>query len=152
MSRALMTLLGRPHDKLLEIAFDDLEKATGKQALDAKLIGDILHIAHTIIREIGLDSDVTARELYHALRVHEDLLSPETSYVGLVLGGEVVSFHPDDITDDTQASRRFEARSLDGLHRSLQQQIVERYTAWAAHPDLLQPITKYIQTQEGVKR
>lgn len=148
MSRALMTLLGRPQDKLLEIAFEDLEKATGKQALDAKLIGDILHIAHTVIREMGLDGDVTARELYHALRVHEDILSTDTAYVGLVVDGEVVSFHPQDIASDNQASRRFESRRLDGLRRSLEQQIVLRYREWAAHPDLLAPIANYIQNEK----
>lgn len=152
MSRALMTLLGRPREKLLEIAFDDLEKATGKQALDAKLIGDILHIAHTVIREMGLDGDITARELYQALRVHEDILSQDTAYVGLVIGGEVVSFHPDDLALDAAESRRFEARSLDGLRRSLEEQIVMRYREWAAHPELLAPITKYIQMEKEIKQ
>lgn len=149
MSRALMTLLGRPSDKLLSIAFDDLEKATGSQAIDAKLVGDILHIAHTIIREMGLEGDATARELYHALRVHEDVLGDTTQYVGLVVGGEVVSFHHDDIAIDNEESRRFEDRSRERLQDSLADQIVYRYKEWAAHPELLQQITKYIQINKG---
>ena len=149
MSRALMTLLGRPSDKLLSIAFDDLETATGSQAIDAKLVGDILHIAHTIIREMGLEGDATARELYHALRVHEDVLGDTTQYVGLVVGGEVVSFHHDDIAIDNEESRRFEDRSCERLQDSLADQIVYRYKEWAAHPELLQQITKYIQINKG---
>lgn len=145
MSRALMALLGRSDDKMLAIAFDDLEKGTGKQAIDARLVGDILHIAHTIIRAMGLDKDVTAHELYQALRVHEDILGEATEYVGLVLGGEVVSFHPDDIAMDTDESRRFETRNLKHMRRSLEKEIVARYTQWAAHPDLLTQITKYVQ-------
>lgn len=149
MSRALMTLLGRPTDKLLSIAFDDLEKATGAQAVDAKLVGNILHIAHTIIREMGLEGDVTARELYHALRVHEDVLGDTTQYVGLVVGGETVSFHHEDVATDNEQSRRFEDRSLVHLQAALADQIVSRYKEWAAHPELLQQITKYIQVNKG---
>ncbi|MBH1980557.1 hypothetical protein I8H83_01265 [Candidatus Saccharibacteria bacterium] len=151
MSRALMTLLGRPADKLLSIAFDDLEKATGTQAIDAKLVGDILHIAHTIIREMGLEGDATARELYHALRVHEDVLGESTRYAGLVVGGEVVSFHHDDVVTDNEESRRFEDRSLEHLQAALADQIVSRYKDWAAHPELLQKITKYIQVNKERK-
>lgn len=143
-----MTLLGRADDKMLSIAFDDLEKATGRQALDAQLIGDILHMAHLVIREMGLEPDATAREVYHALRVHEELLGDESDFVGLVLGGEVVSFHQEDIATDNSESRRFEQRSLVHLHAALAGQIESRYIAWAAHPQLLQPITKYLQTEE----
>ena len=144
MSRALMTLLGRPHDKLLEIAFDDLEKATGNQAIDAKLVGDILHRAHTAIREMGLEGDATARELYHALRVHEDVLGGHTQYVGLVIGGEGVSWQHDDIALDNAETRQFADRSLTHLQQALATEIVARYTEWAAHPELLAQITKYI--------
>lgn len=152
MSRALMTLLGRPDDKLLAVAFDDLEKATGGQALDAKLVGDILHKAHLIIREMGLDSDVTARELYHTLRVHEDLLDTSTVYVGLVLEREVISFHHADIAEDNEQSRRFENRSLRHLESALSQEISGRYQQWAAHPELLTPITMQLQTKKETTR
>lgn len=153
MSRALMTLLGRPCDKHLEIAFDDLEKATGHQAIDARLVGDILHTAHLIIREMGLDSDVTAHELYHALRVHDDLLSDASNFVGLSIGGEVVSFHRHDLRDDQAASRRFDERSLAHMRTSLADEIARRYSEWAAHDDLLAPITDYTYIpKEGAKK
>lgn len=142
-----MTLLGRPSDKRLEIAFDDLEKATGLQAIDAKLVGDILHIAHLTIRAMGLDGDVTAKELYQALRVHDDIATSETPYVGLVIGGQVVSFHSEDLASDAAAMRQFEARSLDHLHEALSQEIAERYRVWAAHPTLLNPIISHIQKE-----
>ncbi len=144
MSRALMTLLGRPNDKLLEIAFNDLEKATGNRAIDAKLVGDVLHKAHSVIREMELEGDVTAEELYHALRVHEDLLDDSSQFVGLVMNGDVVSLNRDDIASDEADSRKFGERSLVHLEKSLAGEIVQRYTAWAAHPELLKKITQYI--------
>lgn len=145
-----MTLLGRPADKSLSIAFDDLEKATGKQAIDARLIGDILHIAHVIIRNIGLDGDVTAKELYQSLRVHDNIVSSETKYAGLVIGGQVVSFHPDDLAHDAAQMSTFEARSLTHLHEALAGEISRRYVDWAAHPDLLGPIIRQLQKKETV--
>ncbi|KKW03664.1 MAG: hypothetical protein UY35_C0005G0112 [Candidatus Saccharibacteria bacterium GW2011_GWC2_48_9] len=145
MSRALMTLLGRPSDKMLEISFDDLEKATGKQAIDAQLVGDILHAAHGTIRELGLEGDVTAKELYQALRVHEDMLDDSTAFVGLVIDKEVVSLNAQDIAHDHSEAGRFETRSLVHLRKKLTSEIVKRYTEWAAHPELLEPITRHIQ-------
>lgn len=60
MSGVLMTLLGKPHNKQVEIIFADLEKSTGARAIDTKLISDILHKAHRMIRDMGLDQDITA--------------------------------------------------------------------------------------------
>lgn len=151
MSRALMTLLGRSKDKMLEIAFDDLEKATGRRAIDAEIVGDILHRAHSTIRTIGMESDVTARELYHALRVQGGALDESTSYVGLVVGGDVVSFHPADIAEDEARSSRFADRSLVHLREALAAEIIARYTEKASHPELLQPVTKQIETKKEKK-
>lgn len=148
MSRALMTLLGRPNDKMLEIAFDDLEKATHRQAVDARLVGDILQRAHGVIRECGLEGDVTAKELYHALRVHEDMLDDTTAYVGFVVGGEVVSCNVQDIRHDHQAARRYEERSQRYLQHALTEEITRRYREWAAHPELLEPIVAHLQTKQ----
>lgn len=148
MSRALMTLLGRPKDKQLEIAFDDLEKATRGQAVDAKLVGDILHKAHSVIRDMGLEGDVTARELYHALRVHEDVLDESTQFVGLVVDGEVVSFHHDDVALDEVEHRQFTERSTQRLQNALANEITQRYTDLAVHPELLIRITQHIQKKE----
>lgn len=145
MSRALMTLLGRPREKMLEIAFDDLEKSTGCHAIDAKLVGDILHRAHLVIRAMGLDGDVTAQELYHALRVHDDLLDEQTAYIGLVVGGSVISFNADDIITDNSSANQYESRSLAGLRHVLAGEIKRRYEERAAHAELLAPITKYLQ-------
>ncbi len=151
MSRALMTLLGEPRNKLLEIAFDDLEKAIGNQAIDSKLVGDILHAAHGVIREIGLDGDVTAKELYQALRVHVDELDATTDYVGLVLGGQVVSMNRHDLADDQAAMRQFESRTTARLRTSLADEITRRYREWAAHPELLEPFIKYLPTSQKEK-
>lgn len=152
MARALMTLLGRPKDKVLEIAFGDLEKATGQKALDAKLIGDILQIAHQTIRDMGLEGDVTAKELYQALRVSEHLMGPELMYVGLMVHGEVVSFSPEDLATDQDESRRFEQRSLKALHAELASEIVRRYLDEGASLALLAPIVTHLREETREKR
>lgn len=137
MSKTLMMLLGRSDDKLLQVAFDDFEKATHSQATDVKLVGDILHAAHKTIRAIGLDNDVTARELYQALRAHEDMLDETTAFVGLVIDGEVISFHRDDIESDTAERRTFTKRSLEHMRNSLATEVARRYIEQAAQPELL---------------
>ena len=152
MARALMTLLGRPKDRLLEIAFADLEKATGQKALDARLIGDILQEAHSVIREMGLDGDVTAKELYQALRVSENLMNPSLMHVGLVVHGEVVSFSPEDLASDYQESRRFEQRSLQALHTELASEIVRRYLEEGATLALLAPVVTHLREETRGKR
>ena len=51
-----------------------LEQLTGKEALDARLIGEIIEKEHAAIRGLGLDSnDTNSKELYHALlnKVHQ---------------------------------------------------------------------------------
>lgn len=152
MARALMTLLGRPKDKLLEIAFADLEKATGQKALDAKLIGDILKIAHQVVRDMGLEKDFTAKELYQALRVHEQLIGPELMHIGLVVHGEVVSFSPEDLAADYQESHRFEQRSLLALHTELASEIVRRYLEAGASLALLAPVVTHLREETRGKR
>lgn len=147
-----MTLLGRPKDKLLEIAFADLEKATGQKALDAKLIGDILKIGHQVVRDMGLEKDFTAKELYQSLRVHEQLIGPELMHVGLIVHGEVVSFSPEDLATDYQESHRFEQRSLVALHTELASEIVRRYLEVGASLALLAPVVTHLREETRGKR
>lgn len=130
-------LLGRERDKKCAIALEELEIAAAHHTVDAKLIGDILKRGHEILREMHLDSDVTAKELYQSLRVHDNLLSDDTEFVGFTFGKEVISLHPQDIALDDAESRQFTERSLVHFRKSLAQEIVNRYQPYISRPRLL---------------
>lgn len=142
MSKALLVLLGRERDKKLAIALEELELAATSRTIDAKLVGDILHRSHAALREMHLDSDVTAKELYQSLRVHEDILSDDTAYAGLAIGGEVVSLHPEDIAADESQSLQFAERHLDSFRRALADEIVARYRPHVVRTQLIQDFEK----------
>lgn len=147
MSKKLMTLLGRPDDALLRAAFTDLEKATHSRGIDAKLVGDITGRGHAVLRQMGMTDGATAKEVYQALRVHDELLDDETAYVGKLFRGQVVSFCREDIRADEAVSCEFADRSLVYMQRALAQEIARRYTEWAVHPELITKITAYIKEQ-----
>lgn len=138
MSKALLMLLGRERDKKLAIALHDLESAASLHTIDAKLIGDILHRGHAVLRDMQLEPDVTAKELYQALRVYDDVLSSETEYVGLCVDGEVVSLHPEDIAADAAEARQFANRTLKHFRRALVEEIVRRYRPHVPRPRVLE--------------
>lgn len=135
MARQLATLLGRGDDRLLLLTLRDLELKTGSKGIDVTLLGDILHTAHAAMRLVGLDPvDSTAREVYQALQNNVSRLTDESlAYSGLVLGGELVSFNPYDIAEDTASERTFETRTALHLQRALATEISARYLAAAYH-------------------
>lgn len=62
-------------EPLFGLSLTQLEKASGRHGVDAKLIADISEMAHENMRSLGLDSkNTTGPELYHALlaRVAKD--------------------------------------------------------------------------------
>lgn len=129
MARGLAALLGRERDKLLLLAIDDLERATGSKGIDTLLIGDILHRGHEVIRSLRLDgSDSTAKELYNSLRAIKDKAVLErTQYSGLIVEGACISLNVDDIEADSVNKAAFEDRSLQHLQTSLKLEIIQRY-------------------------
>lgn len=149
MSKALLVLLGRERDKKLAVALEELERAATNRTIDAKLVGDILQRSHSALRDMHLDSDVTAMELYQALRVHEDILSADTAYTGLAIAGEVVSLHPEDIAADEAQSLQFAERHLSHFRRALADEIVARYSPHVARPRLIQDF-KECMSRSGV--
>lgn len=150
MSKALLVLLGRERDKKLAIALHDLETAASLQTIDAKLIGDILHKGHMILRDMQLEPDATAKELYQALRVHDDILSSETDYVGLCVNGEVVSFHSRDIAADEAEMRQFADRSLVNFRTALTKEIARRYRPHVTRPRVLEAFEQCSKYKEKV--
>lgn len=110
------------------MAIHNLEKATGHDGVDVRLIGDITARAHAVMRKLGLDpADTTPQELYGALRAHakDKTLFDETDFVGLALDGEVISFNADDVRHNH--TRNYSERTLDGMRGALKQEIVDRY-------------------------
>lgn len=127
MARILQDLLAA-NDSLFLMAVHNLEKATGHDGVDVRLIGDIVARAHAVMRKLGLDpADTTPQELYSALRAHAKSkeLFEETDFVGLVLNGEVISFNPDDVRRNH--TRNYSERLLEGMRNALKQEIVDRY-------------------------
>jgi len=113
-------------------ALHSLEQATGHDGVDVRLIADIMTKAHDVMRRIGLDpADTTARELYNGLSSHADdsSLFVDTSYVGLIVSGETVSFNQDDIRENEQLP--YERRTTRGMRCQLQHELVERYMTHA---------------------
>lgn len=148
MSKALLVLLGREHDKKLAVALRDLETSAPAYTVDAKIIGDILHAGYLAVREMGLDRDVTSKELYHALRVNDDVLSKNTEYVGLHIEGETISFHPSDIARDAAESRQFSDRSLLYFRRALSDELIRRYRECVVRPSVIEHFVQCLEKGE----
>ena len=127
MSKFLQDLLGAKAP-LFRVAIHNLERATGHDGVDTRLIGDILARAHEVMRKIGLDpADTTPRELYAALNAHADSkeLFAETAFAGVILDGEIVSLNVDDVRHNR--TRKYEDRTLDVMRSALEHEIVDRY-------------------------
>ncbi len=128
MSRILAKLLDCDNPTFY-ISLADLEKSTHGEGVDVRLIADITHRAHAVMRKLGLDpSDTTPLELFRSLVAHvdDDHLFVDTDYVGLVFDGKVISFNHEDIKQNT--SKTFELSSHTHLTCSLEHEITERYS------------------------
>lgn len=66
MSKFLRDLLDA-EEPIFTLALNDLENASGKQGVDSRLVGDIAREAHEAMKELRLDLDATAEEVYQAL-------------------------------------------------------------------------------------
>ncbi|MGB2787524.1 MAG: carbohydrate kinase family protein [Candidatus Saccharimonadaceae bacterium] len=128
MSRILARLLDCDNPTFY-ISLADLEKSTHGEGVDVRLIADITHIAHAVMRKLGLDpSDTTPLELFRSLVAHVDdeHLFTDTDYVGLVFDGKVISFNREDVKQNT--TNTFELSTHAHLTCSLEHEITERYT------------------------
>lgn len=89
MSKFLRDLLDA-EEPVFTLALKDLENASGKEGIDARLVGDIAVETRQAIKELGLDVDATAEEVYHGLlaRIEDD-----NNRIAKIVGGN----DPDDI-------------------------------------------------------
>lgn len=134
MSRFLQQVLDA-REPLFSSGLAQLERATGYGGIDVRLIADILHKGHAIMRGLGLDpADTTPRELYQALNAyirrekHFPLLH-EADYVLMKVQGEVFSFNMIDAIENAHHDMPLEQRRFDYGRRALRGELVARYLA-----------------------
>lgn len=130
MAKFLQDLLGAK-EPLFGASLQKLERATGQTGVDVKLIGDITHHAHKVMRKLGLDpADTTKQELDNALNAHADseVLYEKTAYAGLVLEGEVISFNQADIRENAKNPAGVGERSIEHMRCELAKELMHRYT------------------------
>ncbi len=120
-------------EPLFRVGMNQLEKATGYSGVDTRLIADITHKAHDIMRRLGLDpSDSTGRELYQALvccvnKGTSEALLIDADYVLLSFEGNVVSFNLIDVIENSHHELTYEQRIMSHGRRSLRGEVVQRY-------------------------
>ena len=140
MPHTFQRLLKR-EDSLFSAALGKLERIVNDEGVDTRLIADITHKAHEIIRALGLNpAHSNGIEVYSALRAHikaddriEALLA--TDFVLLSFGGDVVSFNLIDLLEDARAGRSYKNRTFEHGQRALMGEIIHRYTSHARTHD-----------------
>ncbi len=138
--------LDEPH---FSIGMAQLEKANGSRGIDTRVIADITHKAHEVMRRMGLDiADTTGKELYHALAMtiktsvgQEMLLGAD--YMLMPFDGKPVSFNLIDIIENAHHELDYEHRIVSHGQRSLRGEIIGRYLDQGpAHQDVTRAISK----------
>lgn len=132
MAKFLRDLLDA-EEPIFSLSLRQLEKATGHSGVDVRLIADITHKAHAVMRSLGLDSaDTTARELYLTLNAYiakesnHELLSG-SDFVLLQIDNEVISFNLIDVIENTHYQLPFEKRVTSNGRRALRGEVIARY-------------------------
>lgn len=135
------------------LALRQLEEATGRSGVDVRLIADITHAAHGVMRRLGLDpADTTARELYLALNAYIEKetaheLLHETDYVLFQQDGQTVSFNLIDAIENSHHQLPFEKRKLEHGKRALRGEIFQRYVE---HPRTADEPTRQLAIDAGL--
>ncbi len=148
MTHLLQKLLN-DNDPYFPVVIQKLEKIVGHDSVDVRLIADITHKTHEVIRALNLDStNTTAQEIYHTLRnyVAENETAELLLYTNYVLysfENETISFNRDDLLEDVNTQSSFENRTLKNAHQSLKDEIVRRYTNHpSTHDETVQALMK----------
>lgn len=128
----LKELLGNDHP-LFSANIAAMEKATGNAGVDTRLIADITHAAHDVMRALHLDpADTTGQELYRAVEASARTGQPEQllsncDYVLVNLGDGVISLNLQDVIENSHHELPYEQRRVDHAQRHLRMEIVKRY-------------------------
>ena len=132
MAKFLQRLLDA-REPLFSTGLNQLEIASGRSGVDVRLIADITHASHRIMRSLGLDpADSSAREFYQALNAsvangRADELLMNDDYVLVSLHDETISCNLIDVIENAHHQLSFEDRSKSHGQRSLRGEIVARY-------------------------
>jgi len=132
MARFLQELLSL-EEPAFTLGVRQLEEATGKKGVDVRLIADVTHKAHDVMRSLGLDiADSSPKEVYQALNssVRDEKIYSllfDEDYVLLRIDDEVVSFNIIDIIENSHHELMFEDRIVSHGRRSLRGELVNRY-------------------------
>ncbi len=87
MSKFLRNVLDA-EEPLFSLALQQLEKASGQQGVDARLIGEVHEQAANRIRHMGLDStDSTGKEIYQALLAR---IATDNERVAKLVGADII--------------------------------------------------------------
>ncbi len=132
MAKFLQQLLNID-EPMFSVGMSQLEKTTGHGGVDTRLIADITHRAHAVMRKLGLDpADTTGRELYLALiscvkrGTFESLLA-DADFVMLAFEDGPVSFNLIDVIENSHHELGYDKRIVSHGQRSLRGEIVQRY-------------------------
>ncbi|MEI6481192.1 MAG: hypothetical protein WCO19_02705, partial [Candidatus Saccharibacteria bacterium] len=103
MSNVLSQLL-HAEEPMFTMALSNLEKASGHQSVDVRLIADIKVRVRQKIRECGLDpADTTDKELYHAL---QGIVKLHDQYLAKAIGTEATADLNDQLTAIAKALKK----------------------------------------------
>lgn len=152
MASFLQALLA-VQEPLFSNGLRQLERATGGVGVDTRLIADVTHRGHAIMRQLGLTpSDTTGKELYFSLNAsvtHGNALGllATDDYVLVTIGRDVISFNLIDVIENAHHGLPYEQRSLSHGRRSLRGEIVQRYLD---HARTDERVTREIATTAGL--
>ncbi|MDN5275696.1 MAG: putative Ribokinase [Candidatus Saccharibacteria bacterium] len=132
MAKFLQQLL-EVQEPMFSMGLRRLEAMSGHSGVDVRLIADITHRAHDVMRALRLDpSNTTARELYNALSAavvsdnFHDMLS-DSDFVLVSIDDEVISFNMIDVIENSHHELTFEKRIISHGQRSLRGELLTRY-------------------------
>ncbi len=126
MSKLLRLLDG---DRMTQIALMDLQRMVRDDS-DVRLLADIMHRAHMIMRVLGLDvNSATAIETYQALKASisagRELLIDD--WLIAEIGGQIISFNREDVIENYHHELPLERQRVESARRGLGYEIMRRY-------------------------
>ena len=126
MSRLLRLLDG---DRRTQIALMDLQRMVRDDS-DIRLLADITHRTHMIMRILGLDTNTaTARETYQALKASisagRELLIDD--WLLAEVDGQIISFNREDVVENYHHELPLEKQRIESAKRGLGFEIMRRY-------------------------
>jgi len=138
---------------LFPVVLNKLEQTTAGAGVDTRLIADITHKAHAVVRELGLDPAAsTGHEVFAALNNYvKKHQTPEllldADFTLLQFQGELVSFNLIDIIENIHHQLPFDQRTVSHGQRTLRGELVQRYLD---HPTTSDVVTKQLATDAQI--